>query len=142
MRTGINKPWLERLNSSQGLFEGCNFGKTKTKKRVAQRGCVPTGGKVEINTSYLYTRDMKTIEVTNAQFETLELLRREHQITLRGALDLALQKVVDKKKVTALKTDAEVLSPTALRRSKARLKSSQSDKRYSLAQTRKALGLV
>ena len=85
---------------------------------------------------------MKTIEVTNAQFETLELLRREHQITLRGALDLALQKVVDKKKVTALKTDAEVLSPTALRRSKARLKSSQSDKRYSLAQTRKALGLV
>ncbi len=84
---------------------------------------------------------MKTIEVTNAQFEVLEALRREHQVTLRAALDLALKKAMSKKKVAVLKTDAEVLSPTALRRSKARLKSSQSDRRYSLAQARKALGL-
>jgi hypothetical protein len=84
---------------------------------------------------------MKTIEVTNNQYQALEFLRREHNVSLRGALDLALQKVVAKEKVAALKTEAEVMSPAALRRSKARLKSSEDDKRYSLAQARKALGL-
>jgi hypothetical protein len=84
---------------------------------------------------------MKTIEVTNVQYEALEFLRRENNVTLRGALDLVLQKAVVKKKVATLKTEAETMSPAALRRSKARLKSSKDDKRYSLAQARKALGL-